>query len=523
MELIIKDTGTDSVIERDIIENAIANDEYLKRFVQVPHWKGLLTTQWADVVLAACVAFYKNHKAAPKKQYIIEYLSQNQKTFRLSDDVLPAMVEFITAIDETKSINPSFEIDNTVNFLKKRALRKAKDNIETALDADNLELAEKAFTSMPSKVTAVDELDVLDMASTLQEATSLNEDPILQMGGPFGDLVAPHIKSGKFVFFLATAKAGKTWCLYTLAAACYNSAKNVLVFAAGDMDKNDNSIRIGHIMSNQDTASDPTHTGIYAFPTTDCLLNQNQTCKLSTNKCKLQAPVEDSMKDCDSAEALMATIPPGYAACANCRHCVDWVPTFTYEPHDVQYKGWQGLNAHKEISKRRNGKTKFRIKIYPNNTLTTQEIERQLIHCRDNEGWMPDVVVIDYADIMGKEEGDNSVEQRHKENARWMNLRKLSNVYPICLLTVTQSNRSGFEVSSIGAVQVGEDKRKLDHATAVFSLSQTPLEKRFRIARTACIMARGKSPDIHKEVVLLQGYEAGRFVRGSFWRRVKEK
>jgi hypothetical protein len=193
-----------------------------------------------------------------------------------------------------------------------------------------------------------------------------------------------------------------------------------------------------------------------------------------------------------------------------------------YEPHDVQYKGWPGLNSHKSLSKRRNGSVRFKVKICPNKTLTTQEIERQLIIYKELHNWQPKLVVIDYADIMGKEESDNYKEFRHSENERWGNLRKLSNKYPICILTVTQANRGGYEVTSMGAGNVNEDRRKLDHTTAFFSLNQTPLEKRFRIARSACLMARGKSEDSHKEVMLMQAYESGRFCRGSFWRRLKE-
>ncbi|MBM3120374.1 MAG: hypothetical protein FJ006_12685, partial [Chloroflexi bacterium] len=225
MELEIKDMSTDAIIQKDIISNAITNDEYIKLFSSIPHWKGLIPVEWADTVLSACVAFYKKYKTAPKKQYILDYLNQNQKEFRFSDGVLPSMLEFINGIEE-KAINPAFEIDNTLLYLKRRALAKTKDRIEAALDADNVQLAEDALKEgKPSKQDEVEELDVLNMDDALQEATSVNEEPLITMGGAFGELVCPHIKTGKFVFFLATAKAGKTWCLYTLASMAYNSGR----------------------------------------------------------------------------------------------------------------------------------------------------------------------------------------------------------------------------------------------------------------------------------------------------------
>lgn len=523
MELVIKDISIESLLEKDIIENVITNDEYVKRFAQIPNWQGLLDISWADTIIKAALAFSKKYKTAPKKKYILEYLDKNQKEFRFRDDVLPTIVAFIEGLNDDKAINPEFEIENAVDYLKRKALKKTHERLGDALEADNFGLAEKALeTGKPSTESGMEELDVLDMDDQLQIATSISEEPLITMGGSFGDLVTPHIKTGKFVAFLSTAKGGKTWCIYTLAAAAYNSGTDTLIFACGDMDANDNSIRIGHIMSCGDTASDISHTGVYAYPIIDCLLNQDGSCKLSSNTVPLAEPVEKMMKTYDSPEALLGAIPPGFAPCDKCRHCKLCVPTVAYEPHNVQYKGWMGLNSHKALSKRRNGSVRFKIKICPNKTLTTQEIERQLIAYKELHNWQPKLVVIDYADIMGKEETDSYSEFRHGENERWGNLRKLSNKYPICILTVTQSNRGGYDVTSMGASNVNEDRRKLDHTTAFFSLNQTPLEKRFRIARSACIMARGKSEDSHKEVMLLQAYESGRFCRGSFWRKLKE-
>lgn len=524
MELEVKDMSVGVVLEKDIISNIILNDEYLKRFSQIPNWQGLLDLTWADTVIKACLAFGKRYKASPKKQYILDYLDRNQKMFRFKDEVLPAIIEFIDGLEEGKVINPEFEIENTVEYLKRKALQKTHMRLGEAIEAENYDLAESALaTGKPSTESGMEELDVLDMDDQLQIATSINEEPLIHMGGAFGDLVTPHIKTGKFVAFLSKAKGGKTWCVYSLAAAAYNSGTDTLIFACGDMDANDNAVRMGHIMSCGDTASDPEHTGIYGYPVIDCLLNQDGSCKISSNTVPLPTPVEKMMHDFNDPEELLAAMPPGYSACDKCKHCKLCVPTVTYEPHDVKYKGWVGLNRHKALSKRRNGSVQFRIKICPNKTLTTQEIERQLIAYKELHNWQPKLVVIDYADIMGKEEGDTFGEFRHSENERWGNLRRLSNKYPICILTVTQSNRGGYTVDSLGADNVNEDRRKLDHTTAFFSINQTPLELRFRLARSACIMARSKATDSHKEVMLLQAWESGRFCRGSFWRRLKEQ
>ncbi len=516
----ITDTSADTMVIRDIITNAIVNDEYLKRFSTIPNWKGLIPIEWADTVLSASVAFYGRFASAPKKQYILNFLNRNQKEFKFRDDVLPTLIDFLNGLPDEVNINAEYEIENTISFFRKRSLTIAKEQLETALQVDDVNLAEQAIKVKSTEIDHVDNLDVLNMDAVLQEAVQRVEEPLLLMGGAFGQLVSSHLTKGCLVFFLATAKAGKTWCLYTLASKIYNSGKNVLLFAAGDLDKLDNSIRIGHIMSKNDTASCQQYSGIFAYPCIDCKLNQNQTCPRSSNKIKLTELVEDSIKKFDDPEQLLASLPAGYAPCNQVKTCPDAVYTWTYEPRDVQYRGWQGLNTHKEISKRRNGKVKFKIKIYPNNTLNTAEIEKQVQRCVEIEGWTPDVVMIDYADIMGNEVGVfGNKEQRHVENERWKNLRKLTqSKYGYGIVTLSQSNRAGYSVESLDETNTNEDRRKLDHATAVFSLNQTDIEKDFRIARVACLRARGKAPSKKREVVLLQAYESGKFLRDSFFR-----
>lgn len=520
----IQDVSIDANMSRDIIINAITSTEYLKRFVSIPEWKGLIPIDWADSVLAACVMFYKKFNGAPKKQYILDYLDRNQSSFRFKDDSLPSLIEFLEGLPEEVSINPDYEIQNTIQFFHKQSLHIANERLTSALDSGNIELAEQAIKIRSSEIDEVEELDVLDMDEDLQEATERAEEPLLNMGGAFGELLSPHITKGSLVFVMATAKAGKTWCLYTIGAKIYNSGKNVLIFAAGDLDRLDNSIRIGHIMSRGDTASSVAYSGVFAFPVIDCRLNQDQTCDRSTNCHALPTYVEEMMKEMDSPEQLLSTFPAGYSPCANCKSCPDAVLTWAYEPRDVQYKGWQGLNTHKEISKRRNGRVKFKIKVYPNNTLTTKEIERQVKHCVEVEGWTPEAVLIDYADIMADEEGTYGKDTRGVENERWKNLRRLSqSKYGYGVITLTQSNRGGYSQDSLDETNVNEDRRKLDHATAIFALNQTDTEKDFRIARMACLRARGKSMSKRREIVLLQAYEAGKFAREAFWRRKSNK
>lgn len=523
MELEIEDVSLDVVLTRDIVRNVICSDEYIRAFATIPNWQGLLPVPWADSIISAALAFFKKFKTAPSKKYILDFLDKNQKEFVLADQDLGDIIDFIDGLELGEIFNAAYEIDNAITFLKRKSLEKTKSSLSSALDSGDVSRAEQALRSAPPvDDVGAEEFSVLDMDDLLMAASMVNDEPLVVMGGAFGSLVSPHIKRGGLVFFLATAKVGKTWSLFTLASVAYNSGKNVLLLTAGDMDKLDSANRIGHIMSVGDIASEEQYSGDFAYPVLDSKEHQRGECPYCTNNIALPKTVEELMTEYASPEDMLRDMPLGYTPCTAVRKHADLTPTWYYETRSVKYKGWTGLNRHKEISKRRNGKNKFIIRAYPTDTLTCSEIER-ILEVYKAKSFIPDIVLIDYADIMGLEAGVKASEERHKENARWKQLRKLSQTGDRpCIVTVTQANRSAYGQTSVGAVHVNEDRRKLDHATAVFGISQTDDEKAYRITRVHCIMARKKAAPPNREVVLLQGFESGKFVRNSFWRRKKD-
>ena len=58
-------------------------------------------------------------------------------------------------------------------------------------------------------------------------------------------------------------------------------------------------------------------------------------------------------------------------------------------------------------------------------------------------GIVPDVVVIDYADIMA----DEGKDERASVNKRWKYLRGLADTHKCLIVTATQANSSSFDLS----------------------------------------------------------------------------
>jgi len=186
---------------------------------------------------------------------------------------------------------------------------------------------------------------------------------------------------------------------------------------------------------------------------------------------------------------------------------------------------WRYANVSDEIKsldesrrnlKRRGGKASFRLFYYPAGTLNVAAVEAELTILEQQSGFVADVVIIDYADIMGVEPDAKRMDYRNQINATWIALRRLSQVKQCAVITASQSNKASHNKSQIDQMDTTEDKRKLGHVTTMLALNQTPKEKRQSIMRISNILSREMDFDVGKNAVVLESRALGKPYIDSF-------
>ena len=150
----------------------------------------------------------------------------------------------------------------------------------------------------------------------------------------------------------------------------------------------------------------------------------------------------------------------------------------------------------------------FKLSTHPNSTLNINKIRSILDKWEEREGFVPDVILIDYADILAPER--NNIEFRHQQNESWKAMRALSQERHACVLTVTQAAATSYGKANLDLSDFSEDKRKYAHVTGMFVLNQTPEEKRSGIIRFGALMVREDAFDINHNVHVLQCLQIGR-------------
>jgi hypothetical protein len=134
---------------------------------------------------------------------------------------------------------------------------------------------------------------------------------------------------------------------------------------------------------------------------------------------------------------------------------------------------------------------------------------------KDQQGWVPDVVIVDYFDILAPE--SNISEFRHQENARWEAGRRLSQEWGCALITVTQATRESYDRRLLKLKFTSEDKRKHAHLTAYFGMNKDEHDKARGWLRINSLLVREDDFATNDQLTVLQHIQRGKPNICSFW------
>jgi hypothetical protein len=139
---------------------------------------------------------------------------------------------------------------------------------------------------------------------------------------------------------------------------------------------------------------------------------------------------------------------------------------------------------------------------------TIEDIRAYLDNLEYYDGYVPDMVTIDYGDIIKPSKGAGD-EYRHKINDITIKMRAMAQERNFWLLTSSQVNRGGL-TGDITADNIAEDIRKMAHSSIICALNQNGKEKAAGIIRMGALATRDEV-DSFDQAVILQNLNIGRF------------
>lgn len=161
---------------------------------------------------------------------------------------------------------------------------------------------------------------------------------------------------------------------------------------------------------------------------------------------------------------------------------------------------------------------KLIIKQFPTGTLTVPQLEAYLDGLERFHNIVPDVVIIDYPDLMAVDDAN----LRTSLGANNKKLRGLAVARNHAQIIASQSNRESAKAKMVDGTHASEDFSKIATADTVVTYSQTLAEKRLGLARLFAEKARNEEGKFIS--LITQQYAIGQFAldssylgEGDYW------
>lgn len=461
--MIVEEHGRLARRERQVLAGMITDAALLGRAASV--WDGRnFESPQCNLAGGWAVDHFRKYREAPGqavRRYYRDWRDSGKATDALSEQVASVLEYASKEFEEDGEggAGPQHRLDLANALFDEVRLRRLAERVTDTLDAGDVDAArrEAVFRGVSLGGTAgthffTDKAEVLGLVD--QEAK-----PLFSFPGPLGDFFQGQLEAEGFLGFIAPNKTGKSFWLQEVAYRAMCRRRRVAVFVIGDMSRRQYEWRLASRV-----AAWPRRNPTGAWPYRVGVPTGIRT----PGEGDAHAAVEVKVKE--YPEKLTPT-----RAWAACRRLM------------------------RDTVKSR--KSYFWFKQYPAKAVSVAGIVGDL-DALALEDWVPDVVVIDYADNLAPL--DRRAERRDQVNDTWTALSALRSERRCLLVTASQADTASFSKGLLDRNNFSEDRRKLDHVTGMIGINQTAAEKKAGVVRLNWINTReGDMP--HTAVVHVAG------------------
>lgn len=446
----------DLLNEKDILVGLIVSDEFCKEISPIIDIKDL-QVDYSRVIVSWIKPYFEEFGKAPKTDILKLYRSHISE---ISNESLQNnILTFIEKLDEkyNSKRNDAYAIQEAIKYLKSRNLQNLSQDIEAYITSGDIDKAESLIIRYRKvEKESGESVDLLNDADIVRESFTEEQDKLFSFNGAYGRLVG-DIHREDFVAFLASMKVGKTFTLIDCGIEALKNGLNVVMFSL-EMSRTNMIKRVWKSLSGQVT------------------------------------------------EDVEITVP----------EFVQEGEKYRVEEKTVHKKASSILEVEK---KQKSLKRLFRggnLKIFaePAYSMTVEKLETKLDDLNHN-GFIPDVIIIDYADIMLP--SNSRLDYRNQLDDIWKRLRAMAQKRKCAVFTASQASRGAINKEAT-ADMISEDIRKLAHVTSMVSISKDEYCKNHSLAMFSQLAVREGEP-ITERVIATQCLSLGRPVLDSHWKK----
>jgi hypothetical protein len=427
-------------------------------------------TDYARLIADWCVKYYQEYRQAPGKHIQNIYAVEKEDIKpALAANVATYLQNLSAQYEERAEFNLEYMADTGMDFFKRRGYEHLFTTGRELMMAGRIDDAMQLhheFRSVAKHTTGWE--NPFD-PGVIREHFSADEEAyvVLRFRGALGQLLGPQ-ERGWLIAFMGPPKGGKSfWAQETMFAAAVQGKR--VAYINLEMTKRGMKGR-----EYKRLTAMPDNQGRYIMPVFDCYHNQSGECTLAT-----RLGTGTIMNDKGDVQQYHVGNPVSerWTPCTECRNdpaareeysSAVWYSTMTQK----------GLSEEEVMHQAKGFQLQFGDRIrhisYPAFSATIDDIRFDLDELIYTERFFPDVVVLDYADILAT---DGRQEERHRLNEIWKHLKRSAGDMHNLWVTATQTNREGIGKSRIDERNAAEDIRKIANVDAIFGLNRSKKEK----------------------------------------------
>ena len=500
----------DQSFERRFVVGLIVSDRFMRE-ARTMYKPTFLSAQPVVTISEWCFKYYEQYEKAPQRHIQDLFDAEEAKL----DD---ALLDFIESLlmqlsdewEHAEKFNVDFLLDETEKYFKGKSLLSLSAGIRDAVNTGNLLEAESLQVQynvvQRQKGGGVEPFT--DEALIGRAISETEQEPLFRLPGALGERLNPQFYRTAFVAFEGPEKVGKSFWIDEIAIRAFRCRCNVALFDAGDMSYEQRVARLHTHLAMKPLRKHHRSGRPIRVPVPDCLSNQENTCASADRLSRV------GVMDADGGLLTVEeAIRIGYTPCFKCNGNGNR-PTFFYELRDIDpITTGEAIENGKRFFDRARGRH-FKLSCHENSSLNVKSIHNQLEVWKHTEGFVPDVIAVDYPGIMAPEDGRK--EHRNQVNDTWKALRGLAQRWSACVVTVDQTDADSYGKESISRKNFSEDKRKHGHVTAMYALNQTDKERQEGIMRIGELFIREGETNMTRQVRVLECRAIGRVNLGSY-------
>jgi hypothetical protein len=483
--------------EKEILAYSVLSSGYCYQISQIYEEK-YIRSEYIRKILKWNYEYFKKYKKAPQETIQNIFETKKKKLKEGEEEIIDELLVNVSEEYGSQELNVEFFLDKTRDYFKERSIVIHAEEINNLIKSGMVEEAENSIINFNRVVQDTSDIfNPLDGEEIEDFFANRKDNRLFRFHGALGQVMG-WFERDWLVSVTAPEKRGKSWFLDLATLQALYSNLKVLKISL-EMGKYDNKKRFYKLLTGRPMQNKRT----MIIPCFDCESNQDGSCDL-----KYKVDNKEDLLEASGDKPKFST-KLKYKPCTYCRDN-GYSKNYKVETWFTLMRRLKRMNINSVRRKARILKERFgdnlKMKIFPAYSAGIKDIEK-LLDILANTNFYPDVIIIDYLDILEYMIGSYS--EIGGIDHLWKSFKRIAAERHCMVLSVDQAKTSVQEKISIEVNDWSDSKKKNAHVDGKFAINQTFQEKREQRMRIGSLLHRHRGFDPNIQAIVLQSLGLG--------------